>query len=704
MADTVSGDTVDLAAGTYQPASGTSFNISTSITIEPTAPGSTVVLKGNGNTVLVVENSSATPGPTVAISGVVIEGGASEFYGGGIAEYSGALFVEDSTISGNIAGITGPPSTTGYGGGIWSQDGTSLTVEDSTISGNSATADGGGILTGDGTLTVEDSTISGNTSGAGGGIAMFLDSAATVEDSTISGNNSGGSFASGIYVEGPVTLAADIIAKQAIGPECQEVMGGTQIMDAGYNVDDDGTCGFSSANHSVSDSPVIDDYLGTLASNGGPTETVPLLAIPSPTTAAPDPAFEAIPSTFDLPVAENGVSLACSVPDQRGFARNASCDMGAFETSIDTVTFNSEGGSAVGSLSGLDGTTITLPAAPTRAGYSFNGWFTASSGGSALTSPYTVIGSVTLYAQWTANATDRYSYAAGAGSGTAPASGSGLDGTTITLAANTFSDPGYTFAGWSDGTKAYAAGAAYLLSSGGGSITFTAQWTPNSTDILTFDSGGGSAVGSLSGLDGTTITLPAAPTASRLQLRRLVQRAERRFGADLALHAHRLVHPLRPVDCRADHEHSHPFAGGDAVRIDLPRCLRVERHERQVPAPRRDLRPWRLGGLHGHADRLRMDVRLEHHHGPQRRVHLGFRGLRPRWKYLQFWRQHHCQEPATDHERAHPFDGGDAVRIDLPRCLRLERHERQVPALRRHLRLFSPGGVHSYRDRLRMAM
>ena len=461
---------------------------------------------------LVVENSSATPGPTVAISGVVIEGGASEFYGGGIAEYSGALFVEDSTISGNIAGITGPPSATGYGGGIWSQDGTSLTVEDSTISGNSATADGGGILTGDGTLTVEDSTISGNTSGAGGGIAMFLDSAATVEDSTISGNNSGGSFASGIYVEGPVTLAADIIAKQAIGPECQEVMGGTQIMDAGYNVDDDGTCGFSSANHSVSDSPVIDDYLGTLASNGGPTETVPLLAIPSPTTAAPDPAFEAIPSTFDLPVAENGVSLACSVPDQRGFARNASCDMGAFETSIDTVTFNSEGGSAVGSLSGLDGTTITLPAAPTRAGYSFNGWFTASSGGSALTSPYTVIGSVTLYAQWTANATDRYSYAAGAGSGTAPASGSGLDGTTITLAANTFSDPGYTFAGWSDGTKAYAAGAAYLLSSGGGSITFTAQWTPNSTDILTFDSGGGSAVGSLSGLDGTTITLPAAPT------------------------------------------------------------------------------------------------------------------------------------------------------------------------------------------------
>ena len=68
-----------------------------------------------------------------------------------------------------------------------------------------------------------------------------------------------------------------------------------------------------------------------------------------------------------------------------------------------TVTFNSEGGSSVANMSGLDGTTITLPSAPTYAGYTFDGWFAAASGGSALTSPYTLAGSVTLYAQWTAN-------------------------------------------------------------------------------------------------------------------------------------------------------------------------------------------------------------------------------------------------------------------------------------------------------------
>ena len=66
------------------------------------------------------------------------------------------------------------------------------------------------------------------------------------------------------------------------------------------------------------------------------------------------------------------------------------------------ITFNSEGGSAVSSMSGPEGTTITLPAAPTYAGYNFDGWFLAASGGSALSSPYTLTTSLTLYAQWTA--------------------------------------------------------------------------------------------------------------------------------------------------------------------------------------------------------------------------------------------------------------------------------------------------------------
>ncbi len=380
LSDVISGDTVDLAAGTYQPPSDTSFVITTSITLQPTTPGSTVVLDGNGDSVLVV-------GATATVSGVTIEGGTgagivnettltllgstvsdntnpegaggisnvgiltvqdstiSDNQGSGIAN-NGTVTVEDSTISGNGGGGLGggisssgtvtvedstisANSTNEFGGGIFS-DGSygSLTVEDSTISGNSANIDGGGIQA-NSAMTVEDSTISGNSAEQGGGI---FDLGMTLEDSTITGNTAGDG--GGILNDGistTVILAADIIADQGGGGDCFSP--DTSATDAGYNIDDDGSCGLSASNDSVSDSSVIDDYLGTLSSNGGPTETIPLLSTSSPFTSSPDPAAAVIPSTFYLPV---GLTLACAVPDQRGMNRGYPCDMGAFELSTGT--------------------------------------------------------------------------------------------------------------------------------------------------------------------------------------------------------------------------------------------------------------------------------------------------------------------------------------------------------------------------------
>jgi uncharacterized repeat protein (TIGR02543 family) len=70
----------------------------------------------------------------------------------------------------------------------------------------------------------------------------------------------------------------------------------------------------------------------------------------------------------------------------------------------DTVGFNPEGGAAVSSMSGPDGSSITLPS-DTYPGYSFDGWFTAASGGTEVGdagSSYAIpSGGITLYAHWT---------------------------------------------------------------------------------------------------------------------------------------------------------------------------------------------------------------------------------------------------------------------------------------------------------------
>ena len=67
-----------------------------------------------------------------------------------------------------------------------------------------------------------------------------------------------------------------------------------------------------------------------------------------------------------------------------------------------TVTFDSQGGSAVSDQTVTEGQTITEPAAPTRDGYTFKGWFTEASGGSQWNFSTAVTENMTLYAQWTA--------------------------------------------------------------------------------------------------------------------------------------------------------------------------------------------------------------------------------------------------------------------------------------------------------------
>jgi len=179
-----------------------------------------------------------------------------------------------------------------------------MAITGSAFSGNHAIS-GGGINNYGGTLTVTNSTFSSNSATYGGGIAHSSTGTVNVVNSTFSGNSatdSGGA----IRNYGTLTVSNTILANSTAGGNCSGA-----ITNGGNNLDDGATCGWGAANGSMSSA---NPQLGALADNGGPTQTMALLA--------GSPAINGV--AYNAP---NG----CPATDQRGYARSGACDIGAYE-------------------------------------------------------------------------------------------------------------------------------------------------------------------------------------------------------------------------------------------------------------------------------------------------------------------------------------------------------------------------------------
>jgi len=169
-----------------------------------------------------------------------------------------------------------------------------------------------------------------------------------------------------------------------------------------------------------------------------------------------------------------------------GFTYDAQCDPGTFLCT--------------------NGQSIQADAAPTRTGYTFTSWRDQSGNSIAAGATFTVtLNRYLLSAQWSA-IDYNISYAA-AGGGAVPATFTKQITQSFTVA-NAISKTGYTFAGWSDGTLTYGAGANYIVSSN--NVTLTAQWTPNIYTInYDWNGGSGSSISSTSYTVGDlAVTLP----------------------------------------------------------------------------------------------------------------------------------------------------------------------------------------------------
>ncbi len=139
-------------------------------------------------------------------------------YGGGLGFYEGC-----SSVDATITNSTFTGNTAGGGGGISFYQGHDLTIVNTTVAGNSALYDGGGVLFyGGNDLTIRNSTISGNnttdSSGDGGGLYTYASGTTTIDNSTIADNHALG-YGGGVAVNGGdlVMIQSTVSGNTAVG-------------------------------------------------------------------------------------------------------------------------------------------------------------------------------------------------------------------------------------------------------------------------------------------------------------------------------------------------------------------------------------------------------------------------------------------------------------------------------------------------------
>ena len=327
--------------GVYEINVTNSFTLTTSPISINNPNMATLTINGSSNTIDGADSFRPIEvlASTVTIDNIILQNGAGNTGGAVFIDTGADVTITNSTVMG---------STSSSGGGI-RNDGT-LAISNSLLTGNSTTrsGEGGGLsnygtahvsgstvvdnsgtfgagLYTRGTLTVSNSTLSGNVAtGLAGGIYVFWTGSAAVYNSTLS-NNSAITGGAVLNNGGTFNSHNSIIANSPKGSNCYGAIGGTNTLT------DDDSCGSATTQ---SDSINLAD----LADNGCATQHT------TPTGLACGQTHALLTGSEAIGAGDNTICAADPVNglDQRGFERDATCDIGAFEVqnSAPNITSN----------------------------------------------------------------------------------------------------------------------------------------------------------------------------------------------------------------------------------------------------------------------------------------------------------------------------------------------------------------------------
>lgn len=174
-----------------------------------------------------------------------------------------------------------------------------------------------------------------------------------------------------------------------------------------------------------------------------------------------------------------------------------------------SLIFNSNSGSSVASVTNIPGTDVYMPADPTRANYSFDGWYYDVTFTQPVSWPITLtFANITVFAKWTIN---EYTIHYNSNGGTNIPSET-VNSNMAVYAPSQPEKVGYTFSGWYYDNNTFSNVVKWPIVVSNSGFMLYAKWTPKNITI-SFNTGSADStpVAPLTAPAGSAISAPTAP-------------------------------------------------------------------------------------------------------------------------------------------------------------------------------------------------
>ena len=372
----------------------------------------TVTGNGGSGSVIYANNSDVTLTGNIVVSGGTGTNYQNAYYGGGI------FVVSDKTATVELDGVTvrdnhlATGGIASHGGGM-TVFGCGIGIKNCVFESNSAENGGGGMALISAFGPVENCVISNNTAALGGGLEITVtgqtgptDRTCTLKGCTIQGNTAS-YFGGGLIfqfmhcvVDGGIITGNEVTGKASDTPDTLQQQGifygtggGIYSIAVPFTLQNGGIIARNTAATGGADVC----YLYVTGASG-------ILTLPNPATFG----IDGLDKWYD----DNPDDRFDEESQGRESVTDVTATTYLVAAQVNTVTFDSNGGSAVASQTVKEGEKAVKPANPTRSNYTFEGWFTDETLKNAYDFNTPVTGDITLYADW-----DRRSSGGGGGGG-----------------------------------------------------------------------------------------------------------------------------------------------------------------------------------------------------------------------------------------------------------------------------------------------